>query len=112
MMLTCKICGELQPEARIPAETLAQIPEANRRAVEYQGNMIAFAHHLATRHGDYAQLLNGCAQTYLFHLAAKLATNSAADFGDIQTEGRRFCYWTLAERFDTPTHNQGSIVAP
>jgi len=100
MILTCRLCGEMIKGPAVPLAHLAAIPAEHHRVVEYQAAMIVFAQHAQTKHQEHAQTLAAVVQTYAFHLFGKLATASAADFNDLQTEGRRYCYWTLAEPFD------------
>ena len=98
----------------IPLAHLKAIPPEHHRMIEYQAAMIQFAEHVRSKHFEHAQTLSAVVQTYAFHLFGKLATASAPDFDQLQTEGRRTCYWSLAEPFDglNLKTNPTSLIVP
>lgn len=106
MTCTCKICGTVI-DAQPTGPHVPLLGDPNRGAVEYQAAIGALTGHVSQFHPDYAGLLAQTANTYMFHLIAKLAISSDPAFSDEREYARALCYWTLAGdiKFSSPASN-------
>jgi hypothetical protein len=108
MTCTCRLCGAIiqTPTILGGGGIVPPLDAPNREAFDYQATVQALAQHIGRDHAAYVHTLAGTAQTYHYHLIAKLVDSTDPAFLAQREEARALCYWTLAGKFgieDKPT---------
>jgi hypothetical protein len=96
---TCRLCGQIVSGNLVAGAGVPLIGEEGRAAIEYQATIIQLVQHVIQYHPDYGQVLRSTADTYFFHLVAKLGLSTDPVFNEARDQARLICYWTLAGKF-------------
>ena len=112
MIATCRLCGQLMNGQLVagPGSEIPLIGEDGRAEIEYQASIMQLVNHVLQAHPDYARVFQSTAQTYLFHLIAKLAVSSDPSFEQQREDARRLVYWTLAGKLEFSGPNQPPVT--
>lgn len=112
MIATCRLCGQIVNGQLVagPGSEIPLIGEDGRAEIEYQAIIMQLVNHVVQAHPDYANVLRSTAQTYFFHLIAKLALSSDPSFDQQREDARRLVYWTLAGKLEFSGQNRPPVT--
>lgn len=110
MTATCRLCGQLIAGNLVAGQGVPLIGETGRDEIEYQATIMQLVNHVLQFHPEYAKVLQSTAQTYLFHLIAKLALSTDESFNQHREDARRLVYWTLAGKLEFSGQNSPLVT--